>query len=269
MVLLAYDGTDLHGWQYQENARSVQGELIAALARMAPDAIRLRASGRTDAGVHAEALPVTFQTRAAIPSRGLLRGLNSLLPEDIAVRAVREMPHGFDARSEARGKRYHYDLWSSEWPNPLRRRTSWWLRGAFPDTVAMARAAELLVGNHDFAAFRSAQCDSPTTRRRLKRVEVNTQAPHLIRIVVEGDAFLQHMVRIIVGTLVDVGRGRKSPAQVSRILASGDRVLAGQTAPAQGLTLEKVFFAEDGWPAKTHSSPGPRHPSRKTRDTKL
>ena len=248
LLLVEFDGTAFHGWQQQAEDRTVQAELSRAVAAMVGTSVTLRASSRTDAGVHAEALPVAFRTGARIPCEGFRRGLNSLLPADVAVTAVREVDPSFDPRRSSRGKRYRYDVWNAGWPSPLRARRSWWVRGTTLDTAAMQAAASHLLGEHDFSTFRAAHCDAKTPHRRLTRMEVSRPAEDEVRIVVEGDAFLRNMVRILAGTLVDVGRGRRAPDEMPALLAARDRRLAGPTAPPQGLTLERVFYVSPEGP---------------------
>jgi len=242
-LLVEFDGTHFHGWQQQLNARSVQLVLRQALHKMlGHDPIQLRASSRTDAGVHAVALPVSFRTASTIPTFGFLRGLNTILPADVSIADVRVMGDGFNPRRASKGKRYRYDIWDAPCRSALRSRRSWWVKGRPLDIEAMRIGAHYLVGEHDFTSFRAVDCDSKTTRRKLNRVDVDTEDPYLVRITVDGDAFLKHMVRVIVGTLVDVGRGRTTPDGIAEILAARDRRAAGQTAPPQGLTLMQVFY---------------------------
>ncbi len=243
LLVIEYDGTDFVGWQQQApGQRSVQATLAAAIHGMTDEHPTLRASSRTDSGVHALGLPVTFETASSIRRVGFLRGLNTLLPADLSVRAVWDVPQGFDVRKSSRGKRYRYDVWNGPWRSATRGRQSWWVRGAPLDRAAMQAAGAHLLGEHDFSSFRAAHCDSVSVCRCLTRVDVLEPEPHLVRIVVEGNAFLQHMVRIIAGTLVDAGHRRRTPDDVAAILAARDRTLAGMTAPAHGLTLERVFY---------------------------
>lgn len=263
LLLLEYDGTDFHGWQQQApGQRTVQGVLRDALRTMTGLDLKLRASSRTDAGVHALGLPVTCAltgapaggaegapegappaaTAARIPRVGFLRGLNTLLPDDVSVTAVYDVPAGFDAREAARGKRYRYDIWNGPWRSALRARRSWWVRGAPLDRAAMQAGGQHLLGEHDFSSFRAVHCDSLSVHRNLTRVDVSEPEPHLVRLTVEGNAFLRNMVRIIAGTLVEVGRGALRPDDVAAALAARDRTLAGPTAPGHGLTLERVFL---------------------------
>lgn len=239
-VLLEYDGTDFAGWQRQPGQRTVQETLEEAIRTMTGEDARTRAAGRTDAGVHAAGQVVTFEIAAAIPEGGLLRGLNSHLPADVAILDVREMPADFDARLSARGKVYRYTIWNHLVRSPLATRSSWHVRGPL-DLPAMRRAAAILVGEHDFAGFRASDCERKTTVRVVRRLDVERQGA-IVTVEVEATAFLKNMVRILVGTLVAVGRGKLDEAGVRAILDAGDRTAAGITAPARGLTLLRVLY---------------------------
>jgi len=239
-ILIEYDGTDFAGWQRQPGQRTVQAELEEAIAQMTGETVLVRGAGRTDAGVHARGQVANFALEANIPTIGLLRGLNSLLPPDVALLDVAEAPADFDARFSARGKLYRYELWNHLVRSPLRARTSWHCRGAIELDV-MRAAASALVGQHDFRAFRAADCERRTTVRVVRRLDV-TRAGELLSFEVEATAFLKNMVRILVGTLVDVGRGRLAPDIVPAMLATGDRTIGGVTAPPQGLTLMRVDY---------------------------
>jgi tRNA pseudouridine38-40 synthase len=239
-LLLEYDGSEFHGWQRQQGLRSVQGDLEAAVKTMTGEQVFVRGAGRTDAGVHALGQVANFRTHARIPTGGFLRGLNANLPHDVAVLEVTEVPEAFDARLAARGKHYRYQVWNHLVRSPLYRRRSWHCRAPL-DLAAMRAAAALLVGEHDFAAFRASDCERRTTRRLLRQVEVSRQGA-LLTIDVEGTAFLKHMVRIISGTLVAVGRAELTVEQVGQLLGHGDRTQGGMTAPAAGLTLVSVTY---------------------------
>jgi tRNA pseudouridine38-40 synthase len=239
-LLLEYDGSEFHGWQRQQGLRSVQGDLEAAVKTMTGEQVFVRGAGRTDAGVHALGQVANFRTQARIPTGGFLRGLNANLPHDVAVLEVTEVPEAFDARLAARGKHYRYQVWNHLVRSPLYRRRSWHCRAPL-DLAAMRAAAALLVGEHDFAAFRASDCERRTTRRLLRRVEVARQGA-LLTIDVEGTAFLKHMVRILSGTLVAVGRAELTVEQVGQLLEHGDRTRGGMTAPAAGLTLVSVTY---------------------------
>lgn len=239
-LVLEYDGTELCGWQRQDNGPTVQGHLEAALSQMIGPTAVIGAS-RTDAGVHALGQVASFHTDTTVPVHGFRLGLNSYLPASIAVVDAAEVEPEFHARFSARGKHYRYQVLTRPEPSPLRARTTWHRPRAL-DVPAMRSAAAALVGEHDFAAFRAAGCSAKTTRRTLTRLEVTQPAPDQVNLEVEGNAFLRNMVRILAGTLVEVGEGRREPGQVAALLDSGDRVAAGQTAPARGLTLVEVFL---------------------------
>lgn len=240
-LTIEYDGTAYGGWQVQENAPSIQGTLEAAIRRMANDpAVRLRAAGRTDAGVHARGQVASFYTEANIPPHGWRKGLNSLLPPDIAVRDAVEVGLDFDARRHARGKLYRYTIYNHETRSPLGARQAWHVRTRL-DEAAMAAAAESLVGQHDFRAFRAADCERLSTVRDLSRLAVRRDGDW-VTIDVQATAFLKHMVRIIAGTLVAAGHHSLGPSDVVAIRDGGDRTRAGVTAPPHGLCLVEVYY---------------------------
>jgi tRNA pseudouridine38-40 synthase len=239
-LVIEYDGTDFSGWQRQDGQRTVQGCLEDAVNTMTGQPTVVRGAGRTDAGVHAAGQVANFQTAARIPLPGFLRGLNANLPPDIAVLDVTEVASTFDARWAARGKLYRYQVWNQLVRSPLHGRTSWHCRAPL-DVAGMREAATVFVGQHDFAAFRAADCERKTTVRVLRKLEVRQEGA-LITFDVEGTAFLKNMVRILVGTLVGVGRSKLTRDDLLRIQAGRDRTKAGVTAPAAGLTLIRVDY---------------------------
>ncbi|MDW7711664.1 MAG: tRNA pseudouridine(38-40) synthase TruA [Deferrisomatales bacterium] len=239
-LTLEYDGTAYAGWQVQDNGPTVQGSVETALAALLEHPVRVTASGRTDAGVHALGQAANFRTGARIPLRGVVHGLNGLLPRDIAVRRADEVPADFDSRRSAKEKTYQYFLHTGAVPSAFARRTSWRVPASL-DLAAMGRAAAHLEGTHDFGAFRAAGCDAPHAVRRVHEVRVTPRGEY-VEVAVRGTAFLRHMVRIIVGTLVEVGRGRRHPDTVAELLRTGDRGGAGVTAPPQGLFLAEVRY---------------------------
>jgi tRNA pseudouridine38-40 synthase len=240
-LTLEYDGTRYVGWQVQPNGPSVQAEVERALATLHKEPRRVTAAGRTDAGVHARGQVVSFPEDRPLPLSAYVKGMNALLPEDVAVRAASVEPDGFDARRSARGKRYRYVIENLPTRAPLSRLQAWQLFGAL-DAGAMQEAARHLVGRHDFAAFQAADCASEHAVRDVRRLEVEGGGGGRLEVVVEATAFVKHMVRNIVGTLVEVGQGRRDAASIPALLASRDRSAAGRTAPPQGLCLEEVFY---------------------------
>lgn len=239
-LLVEYDGTDFAGWQRQKGQPTVQACLEKAFLAMTGQEVFVRGAGRTDAGVHAEGQVASVRVASRIPALGFLRGLNTHLPAQIAVLEVADMPEGFDARHDARGKIYRYQVWNHPVRSPRHARTSWHVYDPL-DTHAMRSAAALLLGEHDFRAFRSSDCDRTSTVRILRRLDVRRDGA-LVSFEVEGTAFLRNMVRILAGTLVAVGKGKLSLEEVKALLENGDRTRAGVTAPACGLTLAQVIY---------------------------
>jgi len=240
-LVLEYDGTRYVGWQVQPNGPSVQAEVERALATLHKAPRRVTAAGRTDAGVHARGQVVSFPEERPLPLAAYVKGMNALLPDDVAVRSAALLPDGFDARRSARGKRYRYTIENLETRAPLGRLQAWQLFGPL-DVAAMHAAAQHLVGRHDFAAFQAADCASEHAVRDVFRLDVLGEAGGRIEVVVEATAFVKHMVRNFVGTLVEVGQGKREAASIPALVASRDRKQAGRTAPPQGLCLEEVFY---------------------------
>jgi len=239
-AIVSYDGTDFSGWQRQPGMRTVQGCLEDGIRELLGEAVFVRGAGRTDAGVHADGQVASFALASRIPPRGLLKGHNSRLPPDVALVDVADAAADFDARFSARGKVYRYTVWNHMVRAPRHARTSWHVRRAL-DMAAIREAAAALVGEHDFRAFRASDCERRTTRRIIRRLDVERQGA-LLTFDVEATAFLKNMVRILVGTLVDVGRGLIGPDAVTRMFETGDRAAGGMTAPPQGLTLLRVLY---------------------------
>jgi tRNA pseudouridine38-40 synthase len=241
-LVLAFDGTRFAGWQAQRTGvRTVQGELEAALARItASERVVVEGSGRTDAGAHALGL-VAHADLERVPER-LERRLNGVLPEDVRVRGAVVVADAFHARKSARGKRYHYDLHVAREADVLRRHVTL-LVSARLDVDAMREAARLLVGEHDFASFQTAGSSVKTTTRRVDRCDVIGDPPS-VRIVVEGSGFLRHMVRAMVGTLLQVGHRRRPVVWAAQVLDARSRNAAGPNAPAHALVLDEVFYGE-------------------------
>lgn len=252
-LVVEYDGTTLCGWQRQVNGPTVQAHLEEALSKMLQHEVKVAGASRTDAGVHARGQVASFRTERAIPLHGIRRGLNSMLPDAIAVREVTEVPEDFHPRHSASGKHYRYAVYVAPDRSPRWRDRAWHHPEPL-DVERMREGATRLLGEHDFSAFRAAGCSAQTATRRIDRIEIGAAdvAPGtLVTIDVHGNAFLRNMVRIVAGTLVEVGEGRREPAQVAEILASKDRTRAGITAPAHGLELVEVRY-EARRPAPTY-----------------
>lgn len=259
-LIVAYDGRAFHGWQRQPGLRTVQGVLEETVHALTGEAVEVRGTGRTDAGVHALGQVAAFDAEVEMPAHGWLRALNGKLPPDVAVREVAPCAPGYDPRFDARGKTYRYLLHVAETPSPLWHERAWHLgprrarpwpggRGRrrprdFLDLRAMRRACDVLRGEHDFQAFRASADTRESTIRRLGEVRLQegyAGDPEVLALTVRGNAFMQHMVRILAGTLVDVGRQRLTPPQVGDLLGPrASRQDAGETAPPGGLYLVSV-----------------------------
>lgn len=254
LLTVAYDGRPFSGFAIQPDQRTVAGELLGALQAIDPAIRELRGASRTDAGVHARGQRVAFDSAAGLPTRGWALATARHLPEEIAVRRAAFVRAGFVPRFESRGKHYRYLILRDPVRDPFWSGRAWRVEGLGEDALAAAQGeAALAVGTHDFAAFRSSADERASTVRTLRRVEVSTDPgdPRFMRIDVEGDAFLHNMVRILVGTIVDVARGRRAAGAIARALGSRDRKDAGITAPGDGLYLEQVLLDDEGaegWP---------------------
>lgn len=243
-LTLGYDGTDFSGWQSQPNQRTVQGVLQAAWSSITGESAQLTATSRTDAGVHAYGQVVGITTESALPAHDLWRGVNAKLPEDVILHSVEEVHPEFHATHDAIAKLYRYQIHSSR-KRPLFDRRFVWHVPQRLDTDAMQRAAGQWIGEHDFASFQTAGSPRDSTVRTILAINVLRQEdPERIWIEVEGDGFLYNMVRNIVGTLLEIGVGRRPESWAQEVLVAQDRRAAGQTAPAQGLHLMWVKFPE-------------------------
>ena len=240
-LVLSYDGTRYVGWQVQPNGPSIQAAVEQALATLHKEPVRITGAGRTDAGVHAFGQVASFAVERPLPLSAYVKGMNALLPEDIAVRSAEVRATPFDARRDARGKRYRYRIENLPTRAPLTRLQAWQLFRPL-DVAAMHAAAQALLGRHDFSAFRASDCEAAHAVRELRRLAVEPGPDGRIDVVAEATAFLKHMVRNLVGTLVEVGLGDRSPGSMAELLAARDRTRAGRTAPAHGLLLEEVFY---------------------------
>lgn len=262
-ITLAYDGTAYVGWQRQAEGMSIQGLIEAAVARIEGVPVTVSGAGRTDAGVHALGQVASVEVTSAIACDAYARALNASLPSDVRVRAVADMPPGFHARFSARAKTYCYRVLQAPIASPFEARFAWHVTHAL-DRSAMRAALEAFTGRHDFAAFQAAGSDVRDTVRTIasaRLIDAGPRAddhpgaaapafwggaaatgPPLLIVDVTGDGFLRHMVRTLVGTLVDIGRGRWPSVEMAAILASRDRARAGPTAPAHGLFLVGVDY---------------------------
>lgn len=245
-LTLAYDGTAYLGFQVQPNGPTVQSVAEAALGRLLQESVKLRAAGRTDAGVHARGQVVDFADSGIRPLETVLRGGNALLPPDIRIVSGEEVPLSFDARRHAGGKEYRYFLYLHPVASPFFSRHAWHIEKPL-DLGAIREGLGYLVGEHDFSSFRGQGCTAKTTVRTIVRAESGELAAALPYISISGNGFLRHMVRNLVGTLVEVGKGKYPPERVRELLSLRDRSEAGPTAPAHGLFLWSVSYA-DGTP---------------------
>ncbi|HEY3309422.1 MAG TPA: tRNA pseudouridine(38-40) synthase TruA [Desulfuromonadaceae bacterium] len=239
-LTIEYDGTDYAGWQVQPNGLAVQQVIEEALLQLLREKVQLRSSGRTDAGVHARGMVAAFQTETTVPLRAYVDGTNRFLPADIAILDAIEVSPDFKAIKDARAKHYRYSILTCGVRSPLQRLHAWHIREPL-DLAAMNKAAQSFVGRHDFAAFRASNCAAKTTTRRIDSVSIRKDGDFII-IDVLGEGFLKNMVRVMVGTLVDIGKGRFAEDYIAWLLQDRDRKKAGVTAPACGLCLMKVYY---------------------------
>lgn len=242
MVTLEYDGTDFAGFQFQVGQRSVQEAVEQAIYRLTGQEVRVSGAGRTDAGVHALGQVVGFRCETRIPIDRMALALNSALPRDVAAVKVAEVGERFHARFSARSRAYAYVILNRPLPSAVFRRYTMHCPQPL-DVEAMRAAAEQMVGTHDFRAWANSTHETATTIRRVMRCSVRT-AKSFILVQVEANGFLRGMVRNVVGTLVEVGAGKRAPAEISEITESRDRALAGPCAPARGLCLVRVRYGE-------------------------
>ena len=239
-LILEYDGTHYYGWQIQPEVPTIQGELQCALVKIFRQQITVMGAARTDRGVHAKAQVVNFRTPHFLPCLQLVRALNSVLPPDIRVKKAERVDDQFHARYSAHYKIYKYFIYNRSSLSPWLRRFSWWI--IFPlNCEWMRNAASHLIGKHDFSSFRNEGSLSSSTVRCVDRIRI-TKKGYLINISIKADGFLYKMARNIAGILVEVGRGKFSPAGVDNALLARDRRRAGPTAPPQGLFLWRVGY---------------------------
>ena len=253
LLRVAYDGTNYHGWQVQPNAKTIEGELNRVLTQLTGEEIQVTGASRTDAGVHALGNVAVFDTLSRIPAEKFSYALNQRLPEDIVVQSSVQVDDDFHPRHCDCRKTYEYDILNRTFPLPAYRNTAYFLYGDL-DLDAMRKACQAFLGEHDFASFCAAGAQVQTTVRTIYSLEVLEQPltgigrgdipERLLTIRVRGNGFLYNMVRIIAGTLVEVGRGHIRPEEIEGIIAACDRAKAGPTAPARGLRLVEIAYGE-------------------------
>ncbi|MEN6520848.1 MAG: tRNA pseudouridine(38-40) synthase TruA [Armatimonadota bacterium] len=239
-VVVEYDGTDYFGFQKQPGMQTIQGKLESALTRIIKETVAVCGAGRTDAGVHAHGQVINFKAGGTIQTKKIVVALNSMLPKDIVAKDAVEAPDEFHSRYSAKSRVYKYVILNDEIPSAISARFVWCFPYKLDETV-MNRAAEALLGVHDFTSFSAAGADIPHRVREIKKLAVHRNGKHII-FDIEANAFLHSMARIIVGTLTDVGQGRLEPKDIARILEAKDRRLAGKTAPPSGLSLMEVTY---------------------------
>jgi tRNA pseudouridine38-40 synthase len=243
-LTVSYDGRAYSGWQIQPDKQTVQGVFEATWRQLTQESVHVTAAGRTDAGVHALGQVIGVSTETRLSNDDLHRALNAILPDDIAVVAVEDAREGFHATYDARGKRYRYQIHNARAPSVFDRHYAWHYPHPL-DAAAMHQAGQALVGRHDFSSFESAGSERPDSIRTITELTVTRGSGNLsdrLTIEVAGDGFLYNMVRAIVGTLVEVGRGTRDITWPAQVLAAQDRRAAGQTAPPHGLFLVSVDY---------------------------
>jgi len=239
-LTIQYDGTDYCGWQKQKNGRSIQEEIEKAIYRVTGERVDLIGSSRTDGGVHALGQVANFKTESTIPPDRFKYALNSFLPQDISIISSELVPDSFHSRFDAKGKMYRYTIYNRDIRNPIYNRYAYHVPRKL-DLIAMEKGAECFLGSHDFKAFMASGSNAKSTVRTITSISLD-KSEDLIFLTIEGNGFLYNMVRIIAGTLIEVGFGRIKWQSIPHIIESGDRTSAGHTAPPQGLCLEKVYY---------------------------
>ncbi len=240
-LTIEFDGTAYHGWQSQTNAITVQDVVTAAVNDLTAEGCIIAGSSRTDAGVHAQGFVCNFHTLSSIPADKFAFALNTRLPDDIVIKRSEEVADDFHSRFSAKGKTYRYLIHNSMFPSALLRDRAYHVY--YPLNIdAMSNAAGFFVGTHDFYAFSAAGGSAKTTVRTITGATVASQSDDLIEVLITGDGFLYNMVRIIAGTLIEVGFGKLKSDDIPELIAGLDRKKTGRTAPAQGLYLVEVYY---------------------------
>lgn len=239
--IVTYEGTRYQGWQRQESSdNTIQGKLEQLISRMCAEKIEIQGSGRTDAGVHALGQVINFHTHSEMKVQEMLTYMNQYLPEDIAVVEIEEVSERFHSRLNAKGKQYSYRVWNSSVPNVFWRRFAHTVEQPL-DVEAMKKAAGYLLGEHDFKSFTSTKKGKKSTVRNIKSIDI-VQDGNMLTFTFKGNGFLYHMIRILVGTLLEVGLGDRSAESIPQTIAAKDREQAGALVPGKGLVLEQVFY---------------------------
>jgi tRNA pseudouridine38-40 synthase len=239
-LTIEYDGTNYHGWQMQPNGPTIQSVLEEAVSTFLGAPTRVTGSGRTDAGVHALGQVANFRCGCEPDLHRLRRGLTALTPTDISIKNAEIVPESFDARRDARSRTYEYRILNRPSPSPFYLNYAWHLHDTL-DVRRMGKAVRCLEGEHDFSSFRASGCDAPHPVRTVYRTSVD-QNGDLVIFTIEATAFLRHMARSIIGTLVEVGVGQRPPKSFAELLEARDRTQAGPTAPPHGLFLVEVKY---------------------------
>ena len=253
LILLKFDGTRYHGWQVQPDLPTIEKTIEHAILRLTGKLVEVNGAGRTDSGVHALNFTANFKisTKNIKTSENWRKALNAVLPNDIVVKYIKPVPDKFHARHNAIGKRYRYLIYNSPYHSVFSPNHSWWINKNL-DTESMQEAALTLTGVHDFSAFRSVNCTSKNTVKDLREILITSKKllSSTVQLEFEANSFLQHMVRIITGTLVEIGLRRRKINDLVKILESGQRKFAGITAPPQGLYSLKVIYPKGmvDWP---------------------
>jgi tRNA pseudouridine38-40 synthase len=238
-LVIEYDGTNYVGWQQQKNGISVHGKLSKAIEKVVNEEVKLLGAGRTDAGTHAIGQVANFKTNSNIPSFNLVQAINSYLPKDIVVKSAKKVPEKFHSRYSAKSKIYCYTILNSNIRCAIQRNYSHYY-SSYLDIEKMQKASKALIGKHDFSVFKS-KSDILSSVRTVKRLDIKKKGKH-VSFTIEADGFLYKMVRSIVGTLLEVGRGKMTITEFKKIVKSKARAKAGNTVPAKGLCLLKVKY---------------------------
>ncbi|MEK7773936.1 MAG: tRNA pseudouridine(38-40) synthase TruA [Deltaproteobacteria bacterium] len=240
-LLIEYEGTNYSGWQFQKQVPTIQGAVREAVKKLTGEDVELLGASRTDAGVHAFGQVASFKTGSRISLSGITLGLNHMLPEDIGIRDAAEAPLNFNPRMDSKGKTYIYKILNRSCRCAILRKFSWHVFKPL-DLTLMRRGAAHFIGEKDFSSFKAADSDAAHSIREVTAINIEDMGDGLIGIEVKGTAFLRHMVRIMAGTLAEVGKGRLRPDDVGKVIEARDRTAARMTAPAQGLFLMKVDY---------------------------